>query len=130
MNHLIGEILEEFHCDIPKIISEISEIGWVLINHVSYDIYDKSIYYSEARKLAMEKAYQKASELANLWDVRLWKPISIQETRNYDYAVSAMAKNTFAMDMVEEEAINDEAGELSLGEMKISLDVDVSYKIK
>ena len=113
-----------------KIISEISEIGWVLINHVSYDIYDKSIYYSEARKLAMEKAYQKASELANLWDVRLWKPISIQETRNYDYAVSAMAKNTFAMDMVEEEAINDEAGELSLGEMKISLDVDVSYQIK
>ena len=68
--------------------------------------------------------------MANLWDVRLWKPISIQETRNYDYAVSAMAKNTFAMDMVEEEAINDEAGELSLGEMKISLDVDVSYQIK
>jgi hypothetical protein len=41
-----------------------------------------------------------------------------------------MAKNTFEMDMVEEEAINDEAGELSLGEMKISLDVDVSYQIK
>jgi hypothetical protein len=40
-----------------------------------------------------------------------------------------MAKNTFEMDMVEE-AINDEAGELSLGEMKISLDVDVSYQIK
>jgi uncharacterized protein YggE len=37
-----------------------------LVNNVSYDIYDKAEYYSEARKLAMEKAYQKASELAEL----------------------------------------------------------------
>ena len=111
-----------------KILSEISEIWGVLVNNVSYDIYDKAEYYSEARKLAMEKAYQKASELAELWGVRLWKPISIQENMSYDYAVWAVAmKNTsFSVmeDVVEEEA------DLSLGEMKISLDINVSYKIK
>ena len=111
-----------------KILSEISEIWGVLVNNVSYDIYDKAEYYSEARKLAMEKAYQKASELAELWGVRLWKPISIQENMSYDYAVWAIAmKNTsFSVmeDVVEEEA------DLSLGEMKISLDINVSYKIK
>jgi uncharacterized protein YggE len=77
----------------------------------------------------MQKAYQKAEELAELWEVRLWKPISIQEERNYDYAVSTMAmKNSFTMDM--EEWIDDDAWDISLWEMKISLDVSVSYKIK
>jgi uncharacterized protein YggE len=37
-----------------------------LVNNISYDIYDKTTYYSEARKLAMAKAYQKAQELAEL----------------------------------------------------------------
>ena len=76
----------------------------------------------------MQKAYQKAEELAELWGVRLWKPISIEENRNYDYAVSSVAmKNSFAMDM--EESVNDES-DISLWEMKITLDVSVSYKIK
>ena len=112
-----------------KIISEISKVGWVLINNISYDIYDKTVYYSEARKLAMQKAQQKAEELAELWEVKLWKPISIQEERNYDYAVGSMAmKNSYTMDM--EEWIDDDAWDISLWEMKISLDVSVSYKIK
>ena len=111
-----------------KILSEISKIWWVLVNNVSYDIYDKTVYYSEARKLAMQKAYQKAEELAELWGVRLWKPISIQEERNYDYAVGTVAmKNSYVMDMEEAE---DDAGDISLWEMKITLDVSVSYKIK
>lgn len=112
-----------------KILSEISKVGWVLINNISYDIYDKTVYYSEARKLAMAKAHQKAEELAELWEVRLWKPISIQEERNYDYAVSTMAmKNSYAMDM--DESMDDAEWGISLWEMKISLDVSVSYKIK
>ena len=36
-----------------------------------YDIYDKAPYYKEARKLAMEKAYQKASDLAEFGSVKL-----------------------------------------------------------
>lgn len=115
-----------------RIISEISEIWGVLVNDISYDIYDKTEYYSQARKLAMEKAYQKAWELAKLWNVRLGKPINIQEDRSYDsavYWVMGMAKNSFAV----EEAIDDEMdmwGDISLWEMKIILDVSVAYAIK
>ena len=54
----------------------------------------------------MEKAYQKASDLAEFWNVKLGDPISIIENRSYDYAVStanyAMAK--MAYDDVDEEA--------------------------
>jgi uncharacterized protein YggE len=125
----IKDVTAENEWIASKILSEISKVGWVLINNISYDIYDKTVYYSEARKLAMAKAYQKAEELAELWEVRLWKPISIQEERNYDYAVSTMAmKNSYAMGM--EEAMDDDEWGISLWEMKISLDVTVSYKIK
>ena len=114
-----------------KIISEISEIGGVLLNNISYDIYDKAPFYKEARKLAMEKAHQKASDLAEFGDVKLWDPISIIENRSYDYAVStanyAMAK--MAYDDVDEEA-EMWWWAIELWEMKLTLDVSVVYAIK
>ena len=114
-----------------KIISEVSEIGGVLMNNISYDIYDKAPFYKEARKLAMEKAHQKASDLAEYGHVKLWDPISIIENRSYDYAVStantAMAK--MAYDDVEEEA-DMWWWAIELWEMKLTLDVSVVYAIK
>ena len=114
-----------------KIIAQISEIGGVLLNNISYDIFDKAPFYKEARKLAMEKAHQKAADLAEYGDVKLWDPISIIENRSYDYAVStanyAMAK--MAYDSVEEEA-DMWWWAIELWEMKLTLDVSVVYSIK
>lgn len=111
-----------------KILSEVSEIWWVLINNISYDVDDKTEYYSQARKLALEKAEQKANDLANYAGVKLGKPVSIVENRNYDYAVVSNMKNMYF-----DEAANSESAmwsDISLGEMKISLDVNVVYEIK
>jgi len=114
-----------------KIIAQVSEIGGVLLNNISYDIYDKAPFYKEARKLAMEKAHQKAADLAEYGDVKLWDPISIIENRSYDYAVStanyAMAK--MAYDDVDEEA-EIWWWTIELWEMKLTLDVSVVYEIK
>ena len=114
-----------------KIISQVSQIGGVLLNNISYDIYDKAPFYKEARKLAMEKAHQKASDLAEYGNVKLGEPISIIENRSYDYAVStanyAMAK--MAYDSIEEEA-DMWWWAIELWEMKLTLDVSVIYAIK
>ena len=114
-----------------KIISEVSEIGGVLLNNISYDIFDKAPFYKEARKLAMEKAYQKASDLAEFWNVKLGDPISIVENRSYDYAIStanyAMTKMAYD-DGVEEAEIW--WWTIELWEMKLTLDVSVVYEIK
>lgn len=115
-----------------EIIAQISEIGWVLINNISYDIEDKSPFYAEARKLAMEKAYQKASDLAKYGNVKLWRPISITENRSYDYAISAantaMAK---MVDIEDENAIETWMWwSIELWEMKLILEVSVVYEIK
>lgn len=112
-----------------KIISQVSEIEWVFVNNVNYDIDDKTEYYSQARKLALEKAEQKAKELAEFAWVKLWKPISISEERSYDYAIttSRSMKNTYFAEEAVDEA---EWSDISLWEMKITLDVDVVYEIK
>jgi len=114
-----------------KIISEVSEIGGVLLNNISYDIYDKAPFYKEARKLAMEKAYQKASDLAEYGNVKLGDPISIIENRSYDYTTSymntQMAKVAFDDELVEEVA---GGWAIELWEMKLILDVSVVYEIK
>lgn len=114
-----------------KIIAQVSEIGGVLLNNISYDIFDKAPFYKEARKLAMEKAHQKASDLAEYGNVKLWDPISIVENRSYDYAVStantAMVK--MAYDDADEEAVM-WWWSIELWEMKLILDVSVVYAIK
>ena len=80
-----------------------------MLNNISYDIFDKAPFYKEARKLAMEKAYQKASDLAEYGNVKLGEPISIVENRSYDYAVStanyAMAKVAYDEDALEMEEV-------------------------
>ena len=112
-------------------VAQVSEIGGVLLNNISYDIFDKAPFYKEARKLAMEKAHQKASDLAEYGNVKLWDPISIIENRSYDYAVStanyAMAKMAYD-DAVEEAEVWWWA--IELWEMKLTLDVSVVYAIK
>jgi hypothetical protein len=39
-------------------------------------------------------------------------------------------KNSFAMDMDESASVTSEAGDISLWQMKLTLDISVSYKIK
>ena len=80
----------------------------------------------------MEKAHQKAADLAECGNVKLWDPISIIENRSYDYAVStsnvAMAKMAYNDIEMEEDAWMWWA--IELWEMKLMLDVSVVYAIK
>ena len=113
-----------------KIIAQVSEIGGVLVNNISYDIEDKSPFYKKARKLAMEKAYQKASDLAEYGNVKLWNPISITENKSYDYAISTANYATSKMSDTDEEEIGMWWWGIELWEMKLTLDVSVIYEIK
>ena len=115
-----------------KIIAQVSEIGGVLLNNISYDIYDKAPFYKEARKLAMEKAHQKAEDLAEYGKVKLGDPISIIENRSYDYAVSTAnyAMRNMAYDEEDVFEMEEAWWAIELWEMKLTLDVSVVYEIK
>lgn len=112
-----------------KIIDNVSKIGWVRVNNINYDIEDKTPYYTQARKLAMEKAEQKAKELANVAWVTLLKPIYISENLN-TYYPQPMYKNTYSMDaMVDWEEMWGWS-DISLWELTINLNINVIYWIE
>ena len=111
-----------------EVIDDVSKIWWVRVNNINYDIEDKTPYYTQARKLAMEKAQQKAQELASVAWVELLKPISISENLNTYYPPMPMYKNTYSMDM----AVSEEMwgwSDISLWELTINLNLNVIYGI-
>ncbi len=110
-----------------KLIDAISNIWWVIINNIAYDIEDKTPYYSQARELAMEKANQKAKELAKVAGVKLLKPISISESIDTYYPMP-MYRNTYAMDMGM--WMKEESADISLWELEINLNINVLYGIQ
>lgn len=110
-----------------KIIDAISAIGNVQVNNVSYDIEDKTEVYSQARKLAVEKAEAKAKEMAAIAWVKLLKPISISESTNYNYPMP-MYGNAYR-----EQAVSADAwvgGSISLGQLEFTITVNVVYSIQ
>ena len=114
-----------------EIMGDVSEIWWVMVNNVRYDIDDKTEYYSQARELALKKAKQKAEDLAKFAWVKVWKPISINEYSSSDYAIATQAYGMMKNWYVLEEAMDEEWwSDISLWEMKITLDVEVVYEIK
>ena len=109
------------------IIDQIASIGWVTISNISYDIEDKTEVYSQARKLAMEKANQKAQEIAKVAWVKLNKPVSISESIYNNYP-TPIYRNSYVM----EEKAMDSAGwtSISLWQLEITLTVNVVYGIE
>ncbi len=65
---------------IGKLINAVAQMdGKVAIQGMHYDIWDKTEYYTQARKLAMKKAEQKSDELADLAGLSKDKPLAISE---------------------------------------------------
>ncbi len=64
---------------------------------VSYDLADKEKAYSEARKMALEKARQKAEEMAKVSGVTIVSVQSISE--NTSGGIVPMYQNVRSMDM-------------------------------
>jgi len=112
-----------------NIIDDVSQIWGIQVNNINYDIEDKTPYYTQARKLAMKKAKQKAWELAEVAWMKLTKPISISENLNTYYPPMPMYKNTYSMDMVKEDSMW-WWSDISLWELTIKINVNVVYWIE
>lgn len=114
-----------------KLLDDISKIGWVMINDISYDIDDKSPHYTQARQMAMEKAKQKAKELADIAGVKLSKPVSISENMDI-YYTNPMSRNYIMKEMATAwwDMVLSDSADISLWQMEINLNVSVMYGIE
>lgn len=110
-----------------KIIDQVAKIDKIQIGSISFDIEDKTAIFSEARKLAYEKADQKAKELAGISGVRLLKPVSISDT-TYDIVPPQQFRNA-SYDSVAGAAPSSETS-LSSGQLEISVNLTVLFGIE
>jgi len=109
------------------IIDAVADAGGdlVRIQGISFSVDDLTPYYEEARTEAMKDAKSKASQLADLADVELGKPIYITEGAVY---LPPVTRDFYEGGMAPMPAPAPETS-ISPGEQKITLNVQITYAI-
>lgn len=110
---------------VGTIVDAVASAGGDLtrIDSIGFSVDDPSVYYEEARQKAIADARARAEQLANLAGVKLGKPTYISESAQVPppiYAQGVYEKAAGAL-VVETP--------ISPGEMKISLNVQLTYAI-
>lgn len=110
---------------VNTLLDSIASVSDVQIQGVSYDLSDKEKVYTEARKLALEKARQKADEIAQVTGVSIKKVQSVSESGTPNY--TPMYQNYKAMDM----AVGGSANSTSLapGQLEYTVSMNVRYEL-
>lgn len=107
-----------------KIIDELSAINNLQMNGISFDIEDKTEFFSKARELAFNKAQQKASELAKLSKTKLTKPISISDS-TFDVTPVSMTSNVAQFKELSSSMARDT--QIATGEMGITANLSIVW---
>ena len=131
MQIILRQLDEKKVKELEKLINALTNIEGVGIDNLSYDIQDKTQFFSQARALAMKKAKQKADELSTLGKVKLGKPIALAEEANYQpfyqWKMAFSQSNSAVMETASAD-IGDAT--IALGQLKISVAINVSYSIQ
>lgn len=107
------------------LLDAIAKVPNIRINNVSYDTVDTTTVYTEARKMALEKARQKADEIAVATGLKIKKVQSVSEgsvERNYPMQmnVKAMAYGGDASG----------GSDISLGQLEYTISLNVVYEVE
>lgn len=111
-----------------KIIDDLSAISDIEMNGISFDIEDKTKFYTQARELAFKKAQQKAEELAKLSGVKLGKPVSITDS-TYDVTPRPYYSNVAELKVSAMGGGADNT-QISTGDMSISAALQIMWSIE
>lgn len=107
------------------IIDEVGKVPHIRINNIGYDILDTTAAYTEARKMALQKARQKADEIAKETGVKIQEVQSVSEGSSNNigqYRMNALTKGVMAME--------NQSSDISVGQVEYSVTLNVVYKIK
>lgn len=108
------------------ILDAISKIPDIRMNGVEYDLADKEIVYTEARKIALEKARKKAEEMAQVTHVTIIAVQSISE--NTGVGAIPLYQNAKSLDMAAGGSTS--STDISVGQVEYTSSVNVSYEIR
>jgi uncharacterized protein YggE len=108
-----------------RIIDAVAEVENIQIDSIQFDIEDKTSLFHDARKLAFQKAKEKAEELATLAGVELSRPVSIEDT-----AVESFPPPLFRNMAVEDSAGLGGGGEIPTGQLEVSVQIHILFGMK
>jgi len=114
---------------LANVLDNLGTIDGIGISNLTFDIEDSKKHYIKARKLAFQKAEQKARELADYAKIKLGKAISITEGTSYQPLCMTGSQQNIAH---RENYINEspQTSELPGGEITISYSVHVVFETK
>lgn len=110
---------------VNTVMDQIAKVPNINIQGTSYETLDPEVTYSQARKNALEKARQKADEIAEASNVKIIKVLSVSEGSNNNH--QPMYTNMKTMNMVESVW---GGMDISKGEMEYWVQVQVTYEIQ
>lgn len=109
------------------LIDLIGKVPNIRITNVGYATTDTTAVYTEARKLALQKARQKAEEIAATTGLKIKKVQSVSEWSN-ERGMYPMQMNVKAM------AANDQSmaggSDISVGQLEYSISLNVVYEVE
>lgn len=110
-----------------KLLDNLGIVDNITVSSISFDKEDPSQAYAESRKLAMEKAGQKARDYAVAGGLILGKPISITDSYATDYQTAALGNVMKAFESLG--AADYAPTEIPTGELQFSSTVMVVYEM-
>jgi len=126
VNNMVTTKIREVD-DTGIIIDAVARAGgdYIRINGISFTVDDPTAYYEEAREKAIADAETKAEQLADLADVRLGKPIYINEAGGYIPIIREYPARAEGIPVPAPAPTP-----ISPGETEVSLIIQVAYSIK
>lgn len=114
------------HCldDLAPIVDSLSSVTGISLSSISLDASEKDESMSQARRLAMQDAMDKARDYAEAAGLVLGDPVSVSESGSYHYANRVQPTMLMAGASAKDEA---SSASYYAGDLSVAADVDVTF---
>jgi uncharacterized protein YggE len=115
---------------VSRIIDHLIEINGIELNQINFNVKNNTEYFIRSRKLAFEKAVEKATQYAELSKLKIKKVLSVSEE---GYQQTSPMNNRMSMNkLLESQAANDSVGSTTVptGELEITTRILVVFLLK
>ena len=111
----------------PSLLDKITAINNVEISNIRFDIEDKTELFKQSRELAYQKAFDKASQYAELSGRKIGKVLTLSEGRSQDIAQTRVFANNVGVR--ESAALFDESA-VPAGEYGITSEINITFALE
>jgi uncharacterized protein YggE len=111
----------------PALLDKIMVIDRVVVRNINFDTENKIELFKQTRKLAYQKALDKANQYAALSGLKIIKPLSISEEKNYDVLFGPALQSNVAYATAERSG---PASSIPTGEQEITSEIMVTFLLE